>query len=103
MAILGNLGVEVDLDLVHARGVTRLDELLFSETQARYIVEVKSSRVEEFKRLAQRIGVHVSLVGKVLDKPVFTLLKGSKTILSIDLGLLRDSYNSLEKVIEGGA
>jgi hypothetical protein len=39
----------------------------------------------------------------VLDKPVLILLKGSKTILSADLGLLRDSYNSLEKAIEGGA
>jgi len=103
MAILGNLGVEVDLDLVHARGVMRLDELLFSETQARYVVEVKSNRVEEFKRLAQRMGVCISLAGRVLDKPVLILLKGSKTILSADLGLLRDSYNSLEKAIEGGA
>ena len=63
---------------------------------------MKSARVEEFKKLARRLGVHISIIGNVLDKPVFTISKGSKYILSADLSLLRDSYNSLERVIEGG-
>ena len=102
MAILGNMGIEVSVDRIYARGVQRIDEILFSETQARYVVEVKSARVEEFKKLARRLGVHISIIGNVLDKPVFTISKGSKYILSADLSLLRDSYNSLERVIEGG-
>jgi phosphoribosylformylglycinamidine (FGAM) synthase-like enzyme len=103
MAVLGNLGVEVSIDSVYARGVQRVDELLFSETQARYVVEVKSDRVEELKKLAQKLGVRMSVVGRVLDKPIFTLSKSSKTILSVDLDLLKDAYNSLERAIEGGA
>jgi phosphoribosylformylglycinamidine synthase len=103
MAVLGNLGVEVSIDSVYARGVQRVDELLFSETQARYVVEVKSDRVEELKKLAQKLEVRMSVVGRVLDKPIFTLSKSSKTILSVDLDLLKDAYNSLERAIEGGA
>ena len=104
MAIAGRLGVEIDIGKVYARGVYRVDEVLFSETQARYVVEVKSSCIEEFKKLANKMGVTISVIGKVIDKPVAIILHNSKTVASIDLGVAENIYNnSSYNEIEGGA
>ncbi len=103
MAILGELGFEVDISKVYARGIYRVDELLFSETQARYIVEVKSNRVDEFKSLANKMNVNVSIIGKVVGSSKTSIFNGSKVVAILDLNAMKDIYNnSLYREIEGG-
>jgi phosphoribosylformylglycinamidine synthase len=103
MSILGNLGFDIDLEKVFAIGAQRIDEVLFSETQARYILEVDPKAINNLLKLANRFGVKISIIGRVTDSGEARFRKRDKTIASIDLDLLRDAYReSLSREIEGG-
>ncbi|MEM3980449.1 MAG: phosphoribosylformylglycinamidine synthase subunit PurL [Ignisphaera sp.] len=102
MAVAGGIGVEIDISKVFARGIQRKDEVLFSETQARYVVEVDSSYIADFKRLANKMGVTVSIVGKVIDSPIIRITSKSRILVDLDLSTVANLYsNSLEKEVEG--
>ena len=51
VAMGGNLGLDVDLAQVPARGVTREDILLFSESAGRFIMTLDPARREEFESM----------------------------------------------------
>ncbi len=96
MAVLGGVGVEVDLERVPSRGCLRVDEVVFSETQARYVVEVSAGGVDEVLELAGRVGVEVSVVGRTLSSGVYRLRSGG-TVAELPLEVLRSTYlESLE-------
>ena len=101
MAIAGGLGVELHINRIPTRGIERIDEVLFSETQARYIVEIKADKVTEFKELSKRYGVEGNIIGKVLDKEAIMIINDGKTITSLSLPDLTSLYNnSLKKLME---
>jgi phosphoribosylformylglycinamidine synthase len=91
MSILGGVGVEVDLERVPCRGCLRVDEVVFSETQARYVIEVGAEGVEEVLRLARQVGVEVSVIGRTVASGVYRLRFGS-TVAELPLDALRDAY-----------
>jgi len=96
MAVLGGVGVEVDLGRVPCRGCLRVDEVVFSETQARYVVEVEAGDVDEVLELAGRMGVEVSVVGRTLSSGVYRLRSGG-AVAELPLEVLRSTYlESLE-------
>lgn len=104
MAIMGRLGFSIDVANIYARGVQRIDELLFSETQARYVVEVRGDRVDEFTKLARSMNVRFSIIGRVVDSNRIVITSNSKTVVEIDLDRVADVYNnSLEVELEGEA
>ncbi|MHC4077238.1 MAG: phosphoribosylformylglycinamidine synthase subunit PurL [Planctomycetota bacterium] len=47
MAMAGRLGVTIDLDRVPRKGVTRPEEILFSESQSRLLLEVPGDRLDD--------------------------------------------------------
>jgi phosphoribosylformylglycinamidine synthase len=91
MSVLGGVGVEVDLERVPCRGCLRVDEVVFSETQARYVIEVRAGGVEEVLRLAGQVGVEVSVIGRTVASGVYRLRFGS-TVAELPLDTLRDAY-----------
>jgi phosphoribosylformylglycinamidine synthase len=91
MSVLGGVGVEVDLERVPCRGCLRVDEVVFSETQARYVIEVRAEGVEEVLRLARQVGVEVSVIGRTVASGVYRLRFGS-TVAELPLDALRDAY-----------
>jgi phosphoribosylformylglycinamidine synthase len=91
MSVLGGVGVEVDLERVPCRGCLRVDEVVFSETQARYVIEVRAGGVEEVLRLARQVGVEVSVIGRTVASGVYRLRFGS-TVAELPLDTLRDAY-----------
>jgi len=91
MSVLGGVGVEVDLERVPCRGCLRVDEVVFSETQARYVIEVRAGGVEEVLRLAGQVGVEVSVIGRTVARGVYRLRFGS-TVAELPLDTLRDAY-----------
>jgi phosphoribosylformylglycinamidine synthase len=91
MSVLGGVGVEVDLERVPCRGCLRVDEVVFSETQARYVIEVRAEGVEEVLRLARQVGVEVSVIGRTVASGVYRLRFGS-TVAELPLDTLRDAY-----------
>lgn len=100
MALLGDTGIEVDLERVKCRGCSRFDELLFSETQARYVVEVLPEKLEEALELAVSEGLVVSAIGKTTARKSFVIKLGDSLIVNEPLETLRSLYEqSLEDLL----
>lgn len=103
MAVASGLGAEVELSLVPSRGIDRLDYLLFSETQARYIIEVPLNKVEKARRILDEMNVVYGIVGRVLSRSQVNLLVNGRKILELDTSVLGEIYaDSLEKYLERG-
>lgn len=76
MAAKGNLGIELNLDLVPARetGMTAYDFLL-SESQERMLFVVEIGKEEELMERFRRWGLQAAVVGKVLQEQVVRVLQ----------------------------
>ncbi|ADM27113.1 phosphoribosylformylglycinamidine synthase II [Ignisphaera aggregans DSM 17230] len=101
MAIVSGIGFDVDLSVIPMRAVDRLDVLLFSETQARYIIEIDGRRLDEAKKILDESSVVYSVIGvtKGYEKTVFRY--NGNVVASIDLINAVDIYmNSLERELE---
>ncbi|MCC6781794.1 MAG: phosphoribosylformylglycinamidine synthase subunit PurL [Planctomycetes bacterium] len=104
MMIAGRVGLALDLDLVRAEGALRTEELLFSESQSRFLCEVPRDRAADFEaNLHQtpfaRLGAFdrrsqdfaVSRGGReILRVPMAELLRAWKGTLDLDGSLTED-------------
>ncbi|MEM0371308.1 MAG: phosphoribosylformylglycinamidine synthase subunit PurL [Ignisphaera sp.] len=101
MAIAGSTGFNIDVSKVLCRGCYRLDEILFSETQARYVVEVDRDKLETFLSLANEYNVYTSVVGYTSDKPTCIIRNGDKEVSIFELDFLKNIYEeTLDKELE---
>jgi phosphoribosylformylglycinamidine synthase len=69
MALRGDLGFRLDLSDVPG-SAKRLTEILYSETSARYLVEITETNQEEFLSTMDGFGVVATELGLTLNKPV---------------------------------
>jgi phosphoribosylformylglycinamidine synthase II len=69
MALRGDLGFRLDLTDIpgSAKGLT---EILYSETSARYLVEVTETNQDEFLQTVERYGVAATELGLTLNEPI---------------------------------
>ena len=90
MAFASGFGIELDLQKVPARNVSRNDFLLFSESNSRFLIEVAAEDKELFEEL---MGKYSKQVGKVTKEPklLITGLNG-KTVVDAPLDKLRQSW-----------
>ena len=88
VAFAGDLGLSVDLARVPARGIRRNDELLFSESQSRFVVTVSPRSAAAFERIMN--GSEFARVGRVTPEKTLKIrgLKGN-TVVSEDIALLK--------------
>ncbi|MEM4507266.1 MAG: phosphoribosylformylglycinamidine synthase subunit PurL [Acidilobaceae archaeon] len=100
MAVLGGIAFKIDLAKAPSKGIMRLDELLFSETQARYVLEVRQDKIGRLKKLAERLGVDVEVIGRTVGNGKIMFEHEGKEVFSLDLGDARVAYESLENVLE---
>ncbi|MEM4875918.1 MAG: AIR synthase-related protein, partial [Sulfolobales archaeon] len=78
-----------------------IDEVLFSESQARYVVEVPQERVEVALNLAEALGVRVSVIGRTSSKKLFVVRANQQAVVEESLDELRDIYErSLSELLE---
>jgi len=96
MAISSNYGAEIWLSKVHRNGINRNDFLLFSESNGRFLVEVKEDCSAEFENLASAIGCTFSRIGTVLNVGRL-VIHGLNDELMVDLSL-----NELRRAWKGG-
>ena len=80
-AFSGGLGMEVDLAKVPASGITRDDEMLFSESQSRFVVTVRPDKKAAFK--AALASNTMACIGKVKRRGLFRV-KGLKNGVMIE-------------------
>ncbi len=90
-AFSGGLGMEIDLGLVPAKGVDRLDHLLFSESQSRFVVTVAPEKERAFQEAMS--GTAFARIGHVTEGRRFALsFHGDHPFVSVDIQDLKDAW-----------
>ena len=75
MSVQGRKGATVDLDKVPNK-TSRMDNLLFSESRSRFIIETKPKNTTRIVNSFKRLGIPASKVGSVSDNGIEFLAKG---------------------------
>ena len=86
------LGLTLDLKPVEAQsGLSREDEILFSESPTRFLLEVPPEKSEAFQRLMGEIPC--LRIGQFQDKPIFQVLGlQGKAVVETDLQALHGAW-----------
>ncbi|MCF8094158.1 MAG: phosphoribosylformylglycinamidine synthase [Desulfobacteraceae bacterium] len=89
-AIAGNLGLNVDLDLIPVSRHLRPDHLLFSESPGRFIVTVDPKDRTGFEAFLQ--DHPFACIGKVTEDGVFGLRNDGRNLVSISVEELKSTW-----------
>jgi phosphoribosylformylglycinamidine synthase len=91
MAFAGGVGAEIALaDVLTADGDMRDDEILFSESHSRFLVEVTTEKAPEFEAV---MGDRAASIGKTTDTGRLVILGlGGKPVISENLDALKESW-----------
>jgi phosphoribosylformylglycinamidine synthase len=90
-AFAGGLGLTVDLRAVPAEGIGRDDEILFSESQSRFVVTVHPDAQEAFE--AALAGSAFARIGQVIAEEVLRVDgHGGKRIIDEELAVLKAAW-----------
>jgi phosphoribosylformylglycinamidine synthase II len=90
VAFSGDLGMVIDLGAVIAEDVDRLDTLLFSESQSRFVVTIRKEYQQSFENTMGDTGC--AMVGEVIERPAFTLEYSGKIVVNEGLSSLKDAW-----------
>ena len=93
MAIAGSIGFKVQLDSI-PNSCKHIDELLFSETQSRYIIATKDP--ETVYKVLSTEGVRFAEIGKTIPTNI-EFIKGKRDLIRLSLKQLKSNFYSLEK------
>ena len=91
MAMKSNLGCEIDLSKVPSDGEISDNNLLFSESHARYIITVKSDVVDD---ILANIDVDCAVIGEVKGNSL-KILNGDDTIVDLAVKDLDEAYHGV--------
>jgi phosphoribosylformylglycinamidine synthase II len=90
-AFAGGLGLEIDLRSIPAEGISRNDELLFSESQSRFVVTITPEAREAFEKLLA--GSDYARIGTVIPEGVLRIDGlGGKRIIEEELAALKAAW-----------
>jgi len=92
MAFTGWLGLEIDLDSVPKECVMRHDQLLFSESNGRLLVEIPKSRESEFEELMAD-SPHAR-IGRVVEEENLIILSGGEPLIKLGLEELIEAWKT---------
>lgn len=93
-AMAGKLGAEIELSMIPKTGSMRNDDLLFSETQGRFIVTVAPENEKAFRD--KFAGIKLACIGRVIEEPILKIrsLQG-RELIDLNLIELKERYKSL--------
>ncbi len=83
MAIGGRLGMEIHLEKVISEGKLRDDELLFSESNSRFVVEIPPPKKELFEQLID--GVPHAHIGKVIKAAQLIINRKKRKLVKLSV------------------
>jgi phosphoribosylformylglycinamidine synthase len=75
MSVQGRKGVTIELDKVPNK-TSRIDNLLFSESRSRFVLETKPKNTTRIVNSFKRLGIPAAKVGTVTDNGIEFLSKG---------------------------
>ena len=96
MAIAGSIGFKVQLDSV-PNSCKQIDELLFSETQSRYIIATKDP--ENVHKVLSAKGVRFAEFGKTIPTNI-EFIKGKRDMIRLSLKQLQSNFYLLERILQ---
>ncbi|MEA2012143.1 MAG: AIR synthase-related protein [Verrucomicrobiota bacterium] len=91
----GNLGMTVDINLIPKIENLSYEELLFSETNSRFIVTVHPDNLEKFQELTKDIPIAV--VGKITKEMMLEFTDGEKSISKLNISSIKTAYKKTLK------
>jgi phosphoribosylformylglycinamidine synthase len=102
MCIPNGLGAEIDLRQI-PRDRMQVDELLFSESNSRFIMTVSRKNLDEFLSLASKVGAKVAEIGRVTDTGELVMLDNKERILTCGVEPMRKAWSESLSDSIGGA
>ncbi|GAJ15415.1 unnamed protein product, partial [marine sediment metagenome] len=93
MCFKNKLGAELDLSSYNTFGL-RDDELLFSESIGRFIIETDPASFDDILLLAAEFKVKITKIGVILNQPKITIEGLESQDVSVDINKLKDLYDS---------
>jgi phosphoribosylformylglycinamidine synthase II len=92
MAFAGNLGININLAGVPLAGkITRNDQILFSESTTRFIVEIAPENFDRFAKLCQSI--RFGQIGTSTRAPILTIKdRNNKTIIDTPVDQCKEAW-----------
>jgi phosphoribosylformylglycinamidine synthase subunit PurL len=96
MAIAGSIGFKVQLDSI-PNSCKQIDELLFSETQSRYIIATKDP--ENVHKVLSAKGVRFAEFGKTIPTNI-EFIKGKRDMIRLSLKQLQSNFYLLERILQ---
>ena len=93
MCFKNKLGADLDLSSYNTNGL-RDDELLFSETVGRFVIETESKNLNDIQILATKDKVKVTKLGVILNQPKIMIKGLENQDISLDIDKLKDLYDS---------
>ncbi|MEA1867410.1 MAG: AIR synthase-related protein [Thermodesulfobacteriota bacterium] len=90
VAFSGDLGMVIDLGAVITEDIDRLDTLLFSESQSRFVVTIKKEHQQSFENIMGDTGC--AMVGEVIKKPSLELEYSGEIVVNESLSSLKDAW-----------
>jgi phosphoribosylformylglycinamidine synthase II len=91
MSIGGDIGVQIDISGVGTD--LRTDDKVFSESNTRWVIEVKKQCQKECEAQLERDGIGFSLIGKTNGKH-FRIMDGAKTVVNLSVEVLRKCWRT---------
>ena len=91
-AFSGGFGMYIDLDKVPKRNISRTDYVLFSESQSRFVVTIKPENKKQFEKIMENN--EFSLIGIVLQEPLFIVKKLNQKYENINLAELKKAWQN---------
>ncbi|MGZ4816816.1 MAG: phosphoribosylformylglycinamidine synthase subunit PurL, partial [Terriglobales bacterium] len=97
----GNVGVEIELDLVPQRetGMTPY-EIMLSESQERMLLVAEKGREDEVYRVFQKWGLDAATIGRVIPDPMMRVLEHGKVVAEIPNAALTDEAPVYKRPLE---
>lgn len=92
MSMKGNLGVNVNVRKVPVDTPMRMDEVLFSETYGRFILECDSGHVDRVLKICVRNEVPASVIGKTRSTPEFVIKDGNEPLMRLPVDRMNNVW-----------
>lgn len=100
MSIKGNLGLTVNLKAIPHERVVRPDEILFSESSARFVLTTPETQTHKLLSLARKRGVAAVKIGEV-SLAGFKIMAEDKVVISCSVEHMRDAWQTaIPKLME---
>ena len=92
MAFAGGLGMQIQLDGIAEE--LSATEVLFSESNSRFLVEVKEENAEAFEQLLSSGNAAVHRCGQVTDQPSVSITLAGQSVLDVAVSTAKDAWLS---------